>query len=79
MSTKKLFSEQSFYKQPIKNPRIKNIRNFGLLRELTFYKDVNISRKERAFKRYAETYKLENINNTSFSNSLSVSKNSIKN
>ena len=48
LSTKKPLSEQPFYKQPIKNPSIKKLRNFELLRELPFYDDINISRKERA-------------------------------
>ena len=34
---------------------------------------------KRAFKGYVETYKVEIINNKSLSDSLSVSKNSIKN
>ena len=78
LSTKKLLSKQPFYKQPIKKPHAKNLSNFKLLRGLPFY-DINISRKERAFKRYAETYKVEIINNKNLSDSLSVSKNSIKN
>ena len=79
LTTKKLLQEQPFYKQSIKKPRIKKLKNYELLRELPFYDDINISRKERAFKRYAETYKVEIINNKSLSDSLSVSKNSIKN
>ena len=79
MSTKKLLSEQPFYKQPIKKPYIKKLSNFELLRELPFYDDINISRKERTFRRYAETYKVEIINNRSLSDSLPVRKNSIKN
>ena len=79
LTTQKLLQEQPFYKQPIKNPRIKKLRNFESLRKLPFYDDINISRKERAFKRYAETYKVEIINNKNLSDSLSVSKNSIKN
>ena len=43
------------------------------------YDDINILRKERAFRRYAKTYKVEIINNKNLNNSLSVSKNSIKN
>ena len=38
-----------------------------------------VSRRERAFKGYAETYKVEIINNKSLSDLLYVSKNSIKN
>ena len=46
---------------------------------ISFYDDIDISRKERTFKKYAETYDVEIINNKSLSDSLSVSKNSIKN
>ena len=63
LTTKKLLQEQRFYKQSIKNPRIKKLRNFELLRELPFYDHINISRRERAFKRYAENYKVKIINN----------------
>ena len=54
------------------------MKSFELLRELPFYDDINILRKERVFKRYGKTYKVEIINNRSLSDSLSVSKNSIK-
>ena len=80
LTTKKLLQEQPFYKQSIKKPRIKKLKNYELLRELPFYDDINISRKERAFRGYAKTYKVEIINNKSFSDLLLyVSKNSIKN
>ena len=49
------------------------------MRELPFYDDINISRNGRAFRGYAETYKVEIINNINLSDSLSLSKNSIKN
>ena len=78
LSTKKLSNEQYFYKQPIKKPYIKKLSNFELLRELPFYDDINISRKERTFRRYAETYKVEIINNRSLSDSLFLSKNIIR-
>ena len=55
------------------------MKNYELLRELPYYDDINISRKERAFKGYVETYKVEIINNKSLSDLLSVSKNNIKN
>ena len=79
MSTKKLWSKQPFYKQPIKNPSIKKLSNFELLRELPFYNNITILRKEKAFKKYAETYEVEIINDKSLSDSSSISKNSIKN
>ena len=78
MSTKELLSKQPFYKQPIQKLRVKKLNNHKLLRELPFYDDINISRKEGAFRRYAETYKEEIINNKSLSDSLSLRKYSIK-
>ena len=32
--------------------------NYELLRELPFYDDINILRKERAFRGYADTYEV---------------------
>ena len=55
------------------------MKNYELLRELPFYDDINISRKERAFRGYTKTYKVEVIDNKSLSDLLYVSKNSIKN
>ena len=78
LTTKKLLQQQPFYKPPIKKPHVKKLSNYELLRELPVYDDIHILRKERAFKEYAETYKVEIINNRSLSDLLSVSKNSIK-
>ena len=50
------------------------MKNYELLRELSFYDDVNILRKQG----YAETYKVEIINDKNLIDSLFVSKNSIK-
>ena len=50
------------------------MENYELLRELPFYDDINISKKERAFRGYVETYKVKVINNKNLSDSLSVSK-----
>ena len=78
LTTKKLLQEQPFYKQPIKKRPIKKLSNQELLRELPFYNDINISRNERVLRVCAETYKVEIINNRNLSDSLYVSKNSIK-
>ena len=63
--------------------KIKQLTTKKLLQEQPFYKQPikkpHISRKERAFRGYPETYKVEIINNRNLSDSLSVSKNSIKN
>ena len=78
LTSKKLLQEQPFYKQPIKKIRIKKLKNKELLHELPFYVDINISRKERAFKGYAKTYDKEIINNRNLSDSLVISKPAIK-
>ena len=36
LTTKKLLQEQPFYKQSIKKPRIKKLKNYELLRESPF-------------------------------------------
>ena len=78
----KLLSELPFFEKPIK-AKIKQLTTKKLLQEQPFYKqsindDINISRNERALRGYAEAYKVEIINNRNLSDSLSVSKNSIK-
>ena len=74
-----LLKQLPFYKQAIKKPCIKKLSNQELLRELPYYDDINISKSERTFRGYAETYNVEIINNKNLRDSLSVSKNSIKN
>ena len=73
LTTNKLLQEQPFYKQPIKKTRIRKLSNYELLRELPFYYDINTSRKERALRGYAETYKVETINNKHLRDSFFVS------
>ena len=63
MSTKELLSKHLFYKPPIKKKkliklRVKKLSNHELLREIPFYGDINVSRKENAFKKYAEAYEV---------------------
>ena len=79
----KLLSELPFFEKPIK-AKIKQLTTKKLLQEQPFYKqpindDINILRNERALRGYAETYKVEIINDRNLSDSLSVSKKSIKN
>ena len=78
----KLLSELPFFKKSIK-VKIKQLTTKKLLQEQLFYKqsingDFNISRNERGLRGYAEAYKVEIIDNRNLSDSLSVSKNSIK-
>ena len=79
----KLLSELPFFEKPVK-AKIKQLTSKKLLQEQPFYKqsindDINISRNERALRGYAEAYKVEIINNRNLSDSLSVSKKSVKN
>ena len=78
LTNKKLLQEQPVYKQSIKKTRIKKLKNYELLRELPFYDDINISRKERAFKRGAETYGVEIIIDKNLTDSLVINKSAIK-
>ena len=54
------------------------MKNYELLHELPFYDDINISRKERTFRQYAETYDIEIIHKKNLSDSLVISKPAIK-
>ena len=72
----KLLSELPFF-ETSKKAKIKQLTTKKLVQEQPFYK--NISRNERALRGYAETYKVEIINNRNLSDSLSVSKNGKKN
>ena len=78
LSTEELLSEQSFYKQFIRELRTKKLTNQELLQVLSFYDDVGILSKRRAFKNYVETYEVETIDNKGLSDLLFLSKNSIK-
>ena len=79
LTNKQLLSEQPFYKQPIRKPRSKKLTNQELLQVLPFNDDVGILRKRRAFTNYGKTYEVETIDNKILSDSLFLSKNSIKN
>ena len=77
-NSEELVSEQPFYKQPISKPKSKKLTNQELLQVLPFYDNVGILRKQKAFRNYVETYEVEVIDDTSLSDLLSMSKNSIK-
>ena len=60
---------KNLYKLKLNNQEPRNYyknNSYELIRELPLYDDINISRKERAFREYAETYKVEIINNKTF-------------
>ena len=68
--------ELSFF--PRKSKRPKRVTKYQILKNiLPFYDSVGISRKQRAFRNYAETYKVEVVRRISLSDSLFSAKISI--
>ena len=51
LNTDDSLSEQPFFKQPIKKPRIKKLSNHELLQLLPFYDVINVLRKARTLKK----------------------------
>ena len=47
------FKELPFYNKYIENPRIKCLKNIGLLSELLFYKELSVIKTNHAFREYA--------------------------
>ena len=63
---------------PRKSKRPKRLTKHKMLKNiLLFYDSVGISRKQHAFRNYAETYKVEVVNRISLSDSLFLAKSSI--
>ena len=56
-----MFQELPFYNTFIKKPRIKLLENIDLLDKLPFYDELSVKQISKAFKRYAESYKIEII------------------
>ena len=51
LNTDDSLSEQPFFKQPIRKPRIKKLSNHELLQLLPFYDVINVLRKARTLKK----------------------------
>ena len=47
------FKELPFYNTYIEKPKIKQLKNIGLLSELPFYEELSIIKTDQAFKGYA--------------------------
>ena len=43
------FTELPFYKQPIKKPRIKRLRDINLLAKLSLYEQLSVTKLNQAF------------------------------
>ena len=72
------FKELPFYNKPIEKPKIKQLKNIGLLTELPFYEQLNIIKTNQAFRGYAMLYKVEIVEIKDLILQLEASKLSIK-
>ena len=70
--------ELTFYKKPIKKPKIKQLKSIDLLAELPFYEQLSIIKTNQAFEGYAMSYKVELIEKNDPIVQLESSKPSIK-
>ena len=53
------FKKLPFYNKHIKKPKVKGLKNVGLLSELRFYEELNVIKTDHAFRGYAISYKVE--------------------
>ena len=55
------FKELPFYNKPIKNAKVKHLRNIYRLAELHFYEQLSVIKTNQAVRGYATSYKVEII------------------
>ena len=72
------FKELPFYNVPIDKPKIKRLKNIGLLPELPFYDQLNIIETGHAFSGYAMSYKVEIVDKKDLIVQLEAVKSNIK-
>ena len=53
------FKELPFYNKHIKKTKIKRLKNIDLFSEFPFYEELNVRKKNHAFRGYAMSYKVE--------------------
>ena len=70
--------ELTFYKKPVKKPKIKQLKSIDLLAALPFYEQLSIIKTNQAFEGYAMSYKVELIEKNDPIVQLESSKPSIK-
>ena len=76
--SKKLTNKQLSEALPFPPKKPKKLKKYQILKNiLPFYNTVGISRRQRAYKRYIETYNVEVVDRISLSDSLFLAKNSI--
>ena len=73
------FKELPFYDKPIKEPKVKRVKNIGWLIELPFYEQLSVIKTVQAFSGYAVSYKVELVERKDLIVQLEASKLNIKN
>ena len=73
------FKELPFYDKPIKEPKVKCVKNIGWLIELPFYEQLSVIKTVQAFSGYAVSYKVEIVERKDLIVQLEASKLNIKN
>ena len=53
------FNELPSYNKPIKNPKVKRLKNIDRLAELPFYEQLSVIKTNQAFRGYVMSYKVE--------------------
>ena len=61
IDTVKHFKELPFYKKAIEKPKINRIKNIDWLVELTFYKQLSVTKLNQVFQKYAMWHEVELI------------------
>ena len=73
------FKELPFYDKPIKEPKVKRVKNIDWLIELPFYEQLSVIKTVKAFSGYAVSYKVEIVERKDPIVQLEASKLNIKN
>ena len=73
------FKELPFYDKPIKEPKVKRVKNIDWLIELPFYEQLSVIKTVQAFSGYAVSYKVEIVERKDLIVQLEASKLNIKN
>ena len=71
------FKELPFYNKCIEKPKVKLLRNIDLSSELPFYKELNVTKTNHAFRGYIMSYKVKLVEKKDPIEQLEASKSSI--
>ena len=72
------FKELPFYNKPIKEQKVKRLKNIAQLAELPFYEQLSVIKANQAFRGYTTSYKVEIVEQKDPVVQLEASKSSIK-